>query len=121
MTLDDFVQQMNIKQEIDLLKIDTEGADPFVLHGAKKLFSQERIRMLVFECHNVGMWKRIRLVDVLRSLENKGFICHLIGKTGMIRLTKCWFPIYDLKWSSNILCVHRRQKRLRHFLNQLLA
>ena len=120
MRLDDFVEKYQIEQDIDLLKIDTEGADALVLDGARKLFAKERVRMLIFENHQVGMWQTINLTDVLQSLEKQGFICHLIGRTGMIRMTKCWLPIYDLKWWSNVLCVHRRQERLRHFLNQLL-
>jgi FkbM family methyltransferase len=58
MTLDDFVKQKKIKQKIDLLKIDTEGADPLVLQGAKQLFSREQIRMLIFENHEIGAWKQ---------------------------------------------------------------
>ena len=120
MTLDHFVEQNGIKEEIDLLKIDTEGADPLVLEGAKNLFAQERVRMLIFENHNVGVWQTTSLITVLQSLESKGFICHILGKTGLVRATKCWSPLLDLKHWSNVLCVHRRQKRLRYFLNQLL-
>jgi hypothetical protein len=120
MTLDDFVEQKQIKQKIDLLKIDTEGADPLVLQGANKLLSQEKIRILIFENHGIGAWKTTSLLRVIESLSNKGFICYMLGKTGMARLTDCWSSVYDVKYWSNVLCVHRREKRLRCLLNQLL-
>ncbi len=118
-TLDDFVVQNNITQQIDLLKIDTEGADPLVLQGAKKLFSQEQVRMLIFENQGNGAWGTTSLLGVIESLNSNGFTCYMLGKTGMARLTNCWDPIYDLKKWSNILCVHRREERLHRFLDQL--
>jgi FkbM family methyltransferase len=118
-TLDDFVEQNKIKQQIDLIKIDTEGADPLVLQGAKNLFSQEQIRMLIFENHRVGAWGKTNLLDVIESLNNKGFTCYMLGKTGMIRLTNCWSAVFDVKRWSNILCVHRREERLQRFLDHL--
>jgi FkbM family methyltransferase len=120
MTLDDFVEQKKIKQKIDLIKIDTEGADPLVIQGAKKLFSREQIRMLIFENHGIGAWKTTSLLEVIQSLNSKGFTCHMLGRTGMVRLTNCWSPVFDVKYWSNILCVHRREERLRRFLDQLL-
>ncbi len=120
MTLDDFVEQKKIKQKIDLLKIDTEGADPLVLQGADKLLSQEKIRMLIFENHGIGAWKTTSLLTVIKSLSNKGFICYMLGKTGIARLTDCWSSVYDVKYWSNVLCVHRREKRLRDLVDLLL-
>jgi FkbM family methyltransferase len=119
-TLDDFVEQKKIRQKIDLLKIDAEGADPLVLQGAKKLFSQEKVRMLLFENHGIGAWTTTSLLSVIESLNSKGFICHMLGKTGMARITDCWSPVFDVRHWSNVLCVHRREKRLRSLLNQLL-
>jgi hypothetical protein len=118
-TLDDFVEQNKIKQQIDLLKIDTEGADPLVLQGAKKLFSQEQIRMIIFENHRVGAWETTSLLEVIESLNSYGLTCYMIGKTGIARLTNCWSPLFDVKKWSNILCVHRREERLQRFLEQL--
>jgi FkbM family methyltransferase len=118
-TLDDFVEQNKIKQQIDLLKIDTEGADPLVLQGAKKLLSQQQIRMLIFENQGVGAWGENSLLQVIESLNTNGFTCYMLGKTGIARLTNCWSPIFDVRKWSNVLCVHRREERLRRFLDQL--
>ncbi|UJR12601.1 hypothetical protein I4U23_016776 [Adineta vaga] len=120
MTLDDFVEQKNIQQKIDLLKIDTEGADPLVLQGAKKLFSKKQIRLLIFENHGVGTWKTTSLLTVIEFLSKEGFICYMLGKTGLARLTNCWSPVFEIKRWSNVLCVHREEKHLRLFLDRLL-
>ena len=47
-TIDDYCQQHNITQ-IDLLKIDVEGAEYQVLRGAENMLKQQRIRCCVFE------------------------------------------------------------------------
>jgi FkbM family methyltransferase len=119
-TLDDFVEQNKIKRTIDLLKIDTEGADPLVLQGANKLLSQGQIRMFIFENHGIGAWVTISLLDVIESLNNKGYICYMLGKTGIARLTDCWSSVFDVKSWSNVLCVYRREKHLRRFIEQIL-
>jgi FkbM family methyltransferase len=118
-TLDDFVEQNKIKQQIDLLKIDTEGAEPLVFQGAKKVLSQEQIRILIFENQGNGAWGTNSLLEVIESLNSYGLTCYMIGKTGIARLTKCWSPMFDVRKWSNVLCVHRREERLRRFLDQL--
>jgi FkbM family methyltransferase len=47
-TLDDYAAQHNISK-IDVLKIDTEGADTWVLYGAKELLKNKRIGHIFFE------------------------------------------------------------------------
>jgi FkbM family methyltransferase len=47
-TLDHFADKHNLSK-IDVLKIDTEGYEPFVFHGAKDLLQQHRIRLFIFE------------------------------------------------------------------------
>ena len=119
-TLDDFVKQKKINQKIDFLKIDAEGADPLVLLGAENLLAQEKIRMLMFEKHYIGAWQTTSLFKVINSLSSKGLICYIVGKTGIVRLTDCWSPVYEVVNWGNILCVHRKEMRLRRFLDQLL-
>ncbi|UJR08079.1 hypothetical protein I4U23_012356 [Adineta vaga] len=120
MTLDDFVKQKKIRTKIDLLKIDTEGADPLVLQGAKKLFSKEQVRMLIFENHEIGAWKTTRLLTVIETLNMQGFTCYMLGKTGLVLLTNCWSSALDVKQWSNVLCIHRREKHLLRLLDALL-
>lgn len=47
-TLDDFTNEQGIEQ-IDLLKIDVEGADYLVLRGCERLFNENRIRAVFCE------------------------------------------------------------------------
>jgi FkbM family methyltransferase len=46
--LDDFADKRNLKK-IDILKIDTEGYEPLVFRGAKRLLKEHRIRLFIFE------------------------------------------------------------------------
>lgn len=48
-TLDDFCADRNI-QRVDLLKIDTEGFETFVLNGASRMLSKGQIDFVVAEC-----------------------------------------------------------------------
>jgi len=47
-TLDDYLSNANV-QQLEVLKIDTEGADTWVLYGAEKLLKAKRISHIFFE------------------------------------------------------------------------
>lgn len=47
-TLDNYAAENGIEQ-IDVLKIDTEGADTWVLYGAKRLLQEKKIKHIHFE------------------------------------------------------------------------
>jgi FkbM family methyltransferase len=47
-TLDHFAKQNHLSK-IDIIKIDTEGYDPLVFRGAKRLLQEHRIRLFIFE------------------------------------------------------------------------
>lgn len=49
-TLDDFCQQFQIKN-IDILKMDIQGAELSALKGAKRLLQEKRISMVYFETY----------------------------------------------------------------------
>jgi FkbM family methyltransferase len=48
MTLDGFADKHNLAM-IDVIKIDTEGYEPWVFQGAQRLLQQHRIRLFIFE------------------------------------------------------------------------
>ncbi len=72
-TLDNYVYKYNI-DEIDVLKIDTEGADAWVLYGAKNLLARKKIRHIFFE-KNVERMKllNIGISDAKSFLEDLGY------------------------------------------------
>jgi FkbM family methyltransferase len=91
---------------IDFLKIDTEGYDWAVLKGADGALAQHRIGMLLFEYHGIGLWQTLSLRTVLKYLEGYGYECYYDGQPTLTRLSGCWHSSYELKWWSNVVCVH---------------
>jgi FkbM family methyltransferase len=67
-TLDDYTTSNNISK-IDVLKIDTEGADTWVLFGAKRLLKEKKIDHIFFE-HNPP---RMELLNIAQN-EAKDFL-----------------------------------------------
>lgn len=72
-TLDSFAQEMNITS-IDVLKIDVEGADTWVLYGAARLIKERRINHIFFE-NNIQRMKLLNIEegDAKTYLENLGY------------------------------------------------
>jgi FkbM family methyltransferase len=66
---------------IDLLKIDTEGADAFVLKGADRLLRTHRIRHVFFE-QNLTRMKRLGIPhdSPFRTLQACGYKVEALGK-----------------------------------------
>lgn len=58
-TLDDYASENDI-DFIDLLKIDTEGADTWVLLGAEQLIKEKRIKHIFFE-HNIPRMSLLKI------------------------------------------------------------
>ena len=68
-TLDAFVDLHGV-QQIDFLKIDTEGNELDVLKGATRLLREDRIRFIQFEFNEMNMTRRIFLDDFREALPN---------------------------------------------------
>ena len=67
-TLDDYTSKNNINK-VDVLKIDTEGADTWVLYGAERLLKEKKINHIFFE-HNL---ERMKLLNITEN-EAKDFL-----------------------------------------------
>jgi FkbM family methyltransferase len=79
-TLDYFIQKNNI-QNIDLIKIDTEGYEYNIMKGLSKYSS--KIKMIYFEHHYDDMiLKNYKFGDIHQLLTHKGF--KMIKKSKMI-------------------------------------
>lgn len=72
-TLDDFIEKMNIEQ-IDILKIDTQGTEYYVIEGALKSIEKEKIRLVYLEILTMPTYKDQKYFDeVLSLLRLNGF------------------------------------------------
>jgi FkbM family methyltransferase len=70
--LDDYASRNNLDQ-IDLLKIDTQGFELHVLRGADKLFSRDRIQAVMVELNFVELYAgQAAPVDVIKFLGDRG-------------------------------------------------
>ncbi len=69
--------------EIDMLKIDTEGFDLHVLHGAKKMLSEGRIGILQFEYNTPWARAGSTLAAAISLLEGYGYQIFLLRSTGL--------------------------------------
>jgi hypothetical protein len=47
----------------------------------------------------------------MSHLAEFGYVCYMVGKTGVIRVTNCWNDKFDTG-HSNVLCVSSRDRRL---------
>lgn len=124
--LDDFARQKQLSK-IDILKIDTEGYEPLVFRGAKTLLEQQRIRLFIFEhlTGNIydsilitnpfvqieGAWRDTSLEAEVSNLSKLGYVCYMIGKTGLIRVSFCWNDKFKVR-HGNVLCVSSKDRQL---------
>lgn len=67
-TLDNFAAARGL-EKINVLKIDTEGADTWVLYGAEKLLREKSIKNIFFECNP----SRMKLLNILQG-DAKSFL-----------------------------------------------
>jgi len=80
LTLDHFIEKNHI-ENIDLIKIDTEGYELNVLKGLSK--NSKKVKLIYFEHHYDDMIiKDYKFSDIHKFLKNKGFI--MIKKSKMI-------------------------------------
>ena len=71
-TLDSYADRTGL-DHVTLVKIDTEGHDLAVLHGAQTLFSKHRISVAQFEYNHRWVYARAFLRDAFELLEPLGY------------------------------------------------
>lgn len=108
-TGDAFVQSQGLKG-IDLLKVDTEGADFQVLRGFEATLSRGAVSVVQFEYGYASILARALLIDFYEYLEPKDYV---IGK---LRSKRVDFHPYRLKdenfFGPNFVAVHRSHDAL---------
>ena len=92
-TLDKYADDNSIEQ-IDVLKIDTEGADTWVLYGAKNLLKNKKIKHIFYE-QNFDRMKllNIKTDDALLFLESYNYKVRSVSATDFYA-----FPDTDLSY-----------------------
>ncbi len=132
-TLDDFADRHHLSK-IDILKIDTEGYEPLVFRGAKALLQQHRIRLFIFEHlegysffldfkFNLfilveGVWRNTSLQIEISNLSKIGYVCYVIGRTGVIRVSHCWNEQFNVR-HNNLLCVSSKDRQLLNNIDRM--
>lgn len=110
-SLDHFSAKENISH-IDLVKIDTEGAEWRVLQGAQELIRNEQIEMIQFEYGGTYIDANITLNQIARFFSDHNYLLFRIIPKGLLHIEK-WQPSMENYRYSNFLAV--RQKKWPQF------
>ncbi len=70
-------------EQIDFIKIDTEGFDFFVLKGAENILKQNRLRFIQFEYGDFWRYSGSTLYSVIKYLEKFGYKIFRIDQGGL--------------------------------------
>jgi hypothetical protein len=95
-TLDAFAAEQGLDR-IDLVKVDTEGHDFFVIQGAGRLLEEGRIRALQFEYTWRWILSRTYLRDVFEFLAGKPYALGKITPEGIE-----YYPRWDWNLESYV-------------------
>jgi FkbM family methyltransferase len=84
-TIDDYMSEYNIDQ-IDIMKVDVEGAEGLVLTGAKKLFlCDKKPRLVLLELFDENFkFYDTSISNICRTMEAYGYSAHVRLKNGLI-------------------------------------
>ena len=82
--LDDEMERRGVER-IDLLKIDAEGYDAFVIEGARRLLARRAIGVLQFEYNAPWLAAGRTLAGAIRLLEAAGYRTFLLRRRGLVR------------------------------------
>jgi hypothetical protein len=102
MTLDAYCLENHIEQ-IDFLKIDTEGYELFVLKGARHMLEQNRIRVVQFEFNEMNVVSRVFLKDFYDILP--GFRFYRIRQGSLMPLGP-YAALHEIFQYQNLLAIH---------------
>lgn len=102
-TLDSFCQENSINQ-IDFLKIDTEGFELDALEGASNLLDNGKIKVIQFEFNETSIIQRRFLKDYYEKLQ--GFDFYRLDEKRMIPL-ETWKPIHEIFMFQNIVAIKK--------------
>jgi FkbM family methyltransferase len=100
---DDYCAQNSIEQ-IDLLKIDVEGAEHLVLHGFERMFSEKRIAVVQFEYGFVNGDAHFLMKDFFKLFQSWGYTVGPLKPKGAI-FKDFDYPLNSFKSGPNYVAV----------------
>lgn len=107
-TVDGIAKDLSLPK-VDVLLIDTEGADPLVLKGAASTLAS--VRYLEFEVHRDlknTAWSKTSLRSVVTELDSQGFDCYWAGNEGkLMMINRCFQEHFENGEWANAACVKR--------------
>jgi len=120
-TVDTFVAAQGLGV-IDILKIDTEGAEPMVIQGALATLHSGQAKLISIEL-NPHQWVHFTTFDVedlVNVLDDYGYTCYADGVPPLMLLTGC---IHDSKFQQkpmrNIICALRLDRDVARTLSRM--
>lgn len=103
-TLDEFCGEENV-QQIDFLKIDTEGYEYEVLKGGVKMISEGRINIIQFEFNEMNVTSRVFLKDFFHLLND--YQIYRLRPNNLLPLTTYDTSLEIFKFQ-NLLAIHKK-------------
>lgn len=100
----DYIVDNNI-QNIDFLKIDTEGYELNVLEGFENYL--ENVKIMQFEYGGTFLDNNTKLIDVVKFLEDKGFYKFSYLKNNGVQLITDFNDHYQY---CNIVCINKNSE-----------
>jgi len=83
-TIDDISRAYDF-QDVQILKMDIEGAEIVTLDGASQLLQQNQQLMIIFEANYWGCWKfNYRTPSVLKKVGDYGFDLYLFQQNRLV-------------------------------------
>ena len=90
------------------IKVDVEGYDPYVLHGAEQTLRRRAISGVMFEY--AGTWERVNATHTLRHvvswLDGLKYNSYLVGRTRLIALSgRQWHDAYESREWADVIAL----------------
>lgn len=102
-SLDDYFKTKNI-QKIDLLKIDAEGNELAVLHGAQHLIANDKVQIVQFEFNETHAYSHVLFKDFYDALP--GYSFYRLLPEGLLPLGPYKPLTHEVFGFQNIVAVH---------------
>jgi FkbM family methyltransferase len=92
LSLDNFFREMAQDNTVDVIKIDTEGAEGLIIHGARRILKSKDIKIIMEFCPYLIRDTGIDPLKLLHQLRNYGFNIKYIDE-----IKQCVNPIRIMK------------------------